>query len=81
MLACRTGSAGHDSARTCVRMSAVHEAITEGIQPAVGLTNRYQVVTDSGSLRGEPSDAVTDDHALDVVRARRRAGNLPLAPF
>lgn len=62
-------------------MSAVNEAITEGVPPAVGLANSYQVVTDSGALRGEPFDARTDEDALDVVRARRRAGNLPLVPF
>src|SRR5690606_1469582 len=41
----------------------------------------YQVVTATGARRGEPFGADSDDGALDVLRARRRAGNLPLAPF
>lgn len=62
-------------------MAAVNEAITDDVQSAIRSTRRYQVVTDLGALRGEPFDALTDEDALDVVRARRRAGNLPLAPF
>jgi hypothetical protein len=45
-----------------------------------GLTT-YRVVTAAGARRGEPFGADSDDAALDVLRARRRAGNLPLAPF
>lgn len=41
----------------------------------------YRVVTATGARRGEPFGADSDDDALDVLRARRRAGNLPLAPF
>ncbi|MTG87842.1 hypothetical protein GJV82_02570 [Cellulosimicrobium sp. BIT-GX5] len=41
----------------------------------------YLVVTASGARRGEPFGAADDGAALDVLRARRRAGNLPLAPF
>jgi len=41
----------------------------------------YRVVTAAGAQRGETFGADSDDGALDVLRARRRAGNLPLAPF
>lgn len=44
-------------------------------------TTRYRVVTASGAVRGEVFGAVDDDAALDVLRSRLRAGNLPLAPF
>ena len=42
---------------------------------------RYRVVTATGARRGEPFGADSDEDAIDVLRARRRAGNLPLAPF
>lgn len=41
----------------------------------------YHVVTATGARRGEPFGADSDEDAIDVLRARRRAGNLPLAPF
>lgn len=41
----------------------------------------YRVVTVAGSVRGDEFGAESDDAAMDVVRERRRAGNLPLAPF
>lgn len=44
-------------------------------------TTRYKVVTDSGAVRGEVFGAADDDEAVQVLRARLRAGNLPLAPF
>ncbi|WP_251152898.1 hypothetical protein [Cellulosimicrobium sp. Marseille-Q4280] len=44
-------------------------------------TTRYQVVTAGGAVRGEVFGAVDDAAALDVLRSRLRAGNLPLAPF
>ncbi|OLT46141.1 hypothetical protein [Cellulosimicrobium sp. CUA-896] len=44
-------------------------------------TTRYRVVTSSGAVRGEEFGAVDDDEALQVLRARLRSGNLPLAPF
>ena len=42
---------------------------------------RYRVVTASGAVRGEEFGAADDDAALDILRSRLRAGNLPLAPF
>lgn len=45
------------------------------------LTTTYLVVNAAGARRGDPFGADGDDAALDVLRARRRAGNLPLAPF
>jgi hypothetical protein len=62
-------------------MTAVNDATTEHGQPDAGQAYRYRVVTASGAPRGEPIAAAADEDALDVVRARRRAGNLPLAPF
>lgn len=44
-------------------------------------TTRYQVVTAGGAVRGEVFGAVDDAAALEVLRSRLRAGNLPLAPF
>ena len=44
-------------------------------------TTRYQVVTAAGAVRGEVFGAVDDAEAMEVLRSRLRAGNLPLAPF
>jgi hypothetical protein len=45
-------------------------------------TTRYRVVvTATGSVRGEEFGAADDDEAVQVLRARLRSGNLPLAPF
>src|SRR5690606_4315442 len=41
----------------------------------------YLVVPASRARRGGPFGAGDRGAALDVLRARRRAGNLPLAPF
>lgn len=41
----------------------------------------YQVVTAGGAVRGEVFGAADDAAALEVLRSRLRAGNLPLAPF
>jgi hypothetical protein len=44
-------------------------------------TTRYHVVTGAGAVRGEVFGAADDAEALEVLRSRLRAGNLPLAPF
>ena len=44
-------------------------------------STRYQVVTAGGAVRGEVFGASDDAAALEVLRSRLRAGNLPLAPF
>lgn len=41
----------------------------------------YSILTATAALRGEPFEAETDEAALDVVRSRKRSGNLPLTSF
>ncbi|OLT54343.1 hypothetical protein [Cellulosimicrobium sp. CUA-896] len=41
----------------------------------------YRVVTAAGARCGETFGAPSDDDALRILRARRRAGNLPLSGF
>ncbi|MBM7479053.1 hypothetical protein ACFP63_00835 [Oerskovia jenensis] len=41
----------------------------------------YSILTSTAALRGEPFEAETDEAALDVVRSRKRSGNLPLTSF
>ncbi|MET3976817.1 MULTISPECIES: hypothetical protein [unclassified Cellulosimicrobium] len=56
-------------------------ALADEVHHDDDLMTSYHVVTATGARRGEPFGAETDEDALDVLRARRRAGNLPLAPF
>lgn len=41
----------------------------------------YSILTVTAALRGEPFEAESDEAALDVVRSRKRSGNLPLTSF
>lgn len=41
----------------------------------------YSILTATAALRGEPFEAESDEAALDVVRSRKRSGNLPLTSF
>ncbi|QJW35225.1 hypothetical protein [Cellulosimicrobium protaetiae] len=56
-------------------------AVADEVHHDDDLLTSYRVVTATGARRGEPFGAGSDDDAMDVLRARRRAGNLPLAPF
>ncbi len=56
-------------------------ALAEEVRDDDAHLPRYQVVTSAGAPCGETFGAVGDDDALRILRARRRAGNLPLSSF
>lgn len=55
--------------------------VAHGVHDSDRGTTRYRVVTSAGAVRGEEFGAADDDEAVQVLRARLRSGNLPLAPF
>jgi len=57
--------------------------VVAGRSGALGSTvmTTYSILTATAALRGEPFEAESDEAALDVVRSRKRSGNLPLTSF